>query len=300
MKRFGLMLLTLGMAVVACGESSGPSASTVPPPPATTAAPTTSAPPATTTTTTTTLPPLDPNARILEIRLEGGLVPAGIILNRMPMYTLFGDGRLIYEGPSLAIWPRPLLPAMVQVDIGAEGLASVLEDITRIGLPRMTMLHNSDASAQVMDGPNTVATYFDTAGEHIFSVYALRIADQKDPQVLLLADLVNRLDQLAAESPSPGPVVVERIQVLANSQSANVEHQDAVVAAWPLTSPPGEMTELDFAVRCAVITVGGEPGALQAFQDAHEMTFYEYEDIAYRYTVRPLLTGETGCVPLGR
>ena len=216
----------------------------------------------------------------------------------MPMYTLFGDGRLIYEGPSPAIWPGPLLPAMLQVDIGSEGLADVLADVSRVGLPRMLELYNGDAANQVIDGPNTVVTYFDVAGEHLFSVYALRDADHKDPRVLLLADLVNRLDQLAADSPSVGPVEVERLQVLANAATVNLDVPLSVVEQWPLSITPADMTELDFAVRCFVIAVPEESDAFEAFQKAHQMTFFEFEDVAYRFTVRPLLTGETGCVPL--
>ncbi len=60
------------------------------------------------------------------------------------------------------------------------------------------------------------------------------------------------------------------------------------------------MTELDFAVLCTVVEVREDPGASRAFADAHQMTFFEHEDLTYRFTVRPLLAGETGCVPLSR
>jgi hypothetical protein len=234
------------------------------------------------------------------VRLEGGLVPPGVILNRAPLYTLYGDGRLIFEAPPPPAWPGPLLPALLQVNIGADGLEAVLDAVHAVNLPRITELFNSDGINQVADGPNTVVTYFDDAGEHIFSVYALHIAEQKDPQVRLLADLVNVLDRLAAESPSARPVEVERFQVLANSQTANPDDPLSVVEAWPLSISPARMTELDFAIRCAVIEVGEDPEASQAFQAAHQMTFFEHDGMTYRFTVRPLLVGETGCIPLSR
>ena len=301
MKRLTRVIIVLALVAVACGDASNSTATTVSVPPVT--SPPATTPPTTTPPTTrppTTLPPFDPSARILEVRLEGGLVPPETILSRMPMYTLFGDGRLVYEGPYPAIWPGPLLPALVQVDVGDEGLASVLADLNAVGLPRMVELYNYDAISQVADGPNTVVTYFDDAGEHVFSVYALRIADQKDPRVLLLADLVNRLDQLAAQAPSTGPFQIERLQVLAASQGAFPDHDLAVIQPWPLSMTPDEMKELDFAVLCVVIAVPEEPATFRAFQDAHQLTFFEYDEVPYRFTVRPLLTGESGCVPLDR
>ena len=135
------------------------------------------------------------------VRREGGLVPAEILLDRLPLYMLYADGRLVFRGPQPPSFPGPLLPALVQVNIGPSGLGEVMTAVEAAGLPE---LYNSDAISQVADGPNTEVTFFDDNGEHFFSVYSLRIADQKDPQVLELAALIDFIDKLAATSPETG------------------------------------------------------------------------------------------------
>ena len=55
------------------------------------------------------LPP-DPDAPVIQVRSEGGFTTPEMNLGRGPSYTLLGDGRLIYEGPVIAIYPGPLLP----------------------------------------------------------------------------------------------------------------------------------------------------------------------------------------------
>lgn len=233
--------------------------------------------------------------RLLVIRREGGLLPPEFLLGQLPLYTLYADGRLVYQGATTAIFPGPLLPSVVQVDVGAEGLADVLDAVEAVGLPDMTELYNSDAITQVADGPNTEVTYYDENGEHFFSVYALRIGEQKDPRALALRELVEVLDQLTATAISTQPFLTERLQVIAREQAPNTDDPTVVVAPWPLSLTHDQMPEADFALTCAVVDVPDDPGALLAFQEAHQMTFFESDEITYRLTVRPLLSGEPGC-----
>lgn len=296
MRRFATLLAAVALIAVACGESSEPGIPTSPPttlsPP-----PTTSAPPPPTTTTTPPLP-ADPDQRILVVHRGGGLVPPEFLLDRLPLYTLYADGRLVYQGATPAIFPGPLMPAIVQVDVGDEGLAEVLAAVQATGLPTFEELRNNDAINQVADGPQTEVTYFDDNGQHLFSVYALEIADHTDRQVQALQDLMGILDRLTA-SPDAGPFTIERIQVIASYQTANPDHPDAVVLPWPLSVLPEEMPEFEMALRCAVFEVADELVALESFQNAHQLTFFESEEVVYRLTVRPLLTGEAGCEPWG-
>jgi hypothetical protein len=295
MKRSALLIVSLALVAVACGESDAGSQPTAPP--------VTSSPATTTRTPATTTPdptPGDPDERILVVHRGGGLVPPEFLLDRLPLYTLYADGRLVYEGARPAIFPGPLLPRLIRVDIGAEGMADVLAAVDAIGLPDITELHNNDAINQVADGPQTEVSYFDESGEHFFSVYSLQIADHTNEQVLKLRDLMTLLDRLTATSPDGSPFPVERLQVIVSAQTANTDDPLAVVEPWPLSMPPGQMTEYDFALRCGVVNVAEEPGVLETFEAAHQMTFFESDGVAHRLTVRPLLTGEEGCEPRDR
>jgi hypothetical protein len=303
MKRLAVMIAALALVAIACGESSGTGTPTTTPP-TTVSPPTTTQPPKPTTTapTTTTVPPdpIDPDQRILVVHRGGGLVPPEFLLDRLPLYTLYADGRLAYEGARPAIFPGPLLPAIVQVDIGDDGLSKVMAAIVSTGLPDITEVYNHDAINQVADGPQTEVSYFDDNGEHFFSVYALDIADHKNRKVLALKALMTLLDRLTATSPDAGPFTIERLQVIVSSQTADPSNPLAIVEQWPLSMAVEEMDEFDFALRCAVVSVDDEPSAFEAFTAAHQMTFFEEDEIPYRLTVRPLLVGEPGCEPRER
>lgn len=294
MKRFLAVTVALATIAAACGEGddSGTPTTSMP----TTLSPTTTAAPTTTTTPPT---PVDPDRRVLVVHRGGGLVPPEFLLDRLPLYSLYADGRLVYEGATPAIYPGPLMPAIVQVNIGADGFAEVMAAVEATGLPTFEELRNNDAINQVADGPQTEVTYFDDNGEHLFSVYALEIADHKDPQVLALANLMTLLDRLSATSPDAGSFTIDRLQVIASSQTADPDQPEAVVEPWPLSSLPEEMDEYDMALRCAVVDVDDEQPALDVFRGAHQLTFFESGEVVYRVTVRPLLTGEVGCEPWG-
>lgn len=300
MKKSVLAFAAIAVLTAACGDGTTPGSPTTVSPATTAAPPTTPAPP-TTSVPDTTLPPLptDPEQRILVVHRGGGLVPPEFLLDRLPLYTLYADGRLVYEGATPAIFPGPLMPALVQVDIGEKGLAEVLTAVAATGLPDFAELRNNDAINRVTDGPQTEVNYYDDNGRHLFSVYALEIAEHKDPAVLALADLMDLLDRLTATSPDAGPFEVERLQVIASSQTANPDHPDAVVEPWPLVTPPEQIDEFEMALRCGAFDVATEQSALEAFRAAHQLTFFESDEVVYRLTVRPLLPGEPGCEPWG-
>ena len=107
------------------------------------------------------------------------------------------------------------------------------------------------------------------------------------------------LDRLAATSPDAGPFEVERIQVIASSQTVNPDHPDAVVESWPLTVLPVQIDEFEMALRCGIFDVTDEQVAFEAFRAAHQLTFFESDGLVYRLTVRLLLPGEPGCEPWG-
>lgn len=278
MKRLIYLAVAIAVLAAACGESdTGPSATTPP-----------------TTTIPTTTPPGDPDKQVLIVRREGGLVPPEILFDRLPLYTLYEDGRLVYDAPQAAIFPGPLLPSLIQVDIGANGMAEVMAAIRAAGLPGITELYTTDANNQVADGPNTEVTFFDDNGTHFFSVYSLLIVEHEDPQVVALPELMQLLDRLTATSPEIGPFTIERLQVLA-SQNANVDDPLAVTVPWPLTITPASMQEHPFGILCSVVDTDDNDGALAAFEQAHQTTFFDSDTVAYRLTVRPLLPGEPGC-----
>ena len=81
--------------------------------------------------------PTDPDASVVQVRSEDGFAPVEWVLGRGPTYTLLADGRLISEGPVIAIYPGPLLPNYLVGQINVDQMNSVLELVDKIGLPEM-------------------------------------------------------------------------------------------------------------------------------------------------------------------
>lgn len=272
MKRHIILFLAMALVVSACGSDEVESEST---------------------TTSTTLPPANPDERILEVRFEGGFAPVEFLFSQTPRFTLFGDGRLVFEGPTAAIFPGPLLPNLQVVDIGVDGLSDVLSAVTASGLPDVTEVINSDAANFVADAPNTVITYTDENGDHIYNVYALGITNE-DQQLNSLQRIVDTLDELSVNSPFVGDYPSDRMQVIVG-QAFGGGDVEATIEPWPLALAPGDVPDFVADLKCVVIDGDDAAAALPIFQAANQMTFFEEGGTEYRLTVRPLLIGEEGC-----
>ena len=53
-----------------------------------------------------------PDDLVLRIDVSGGFLAPGVALTHLPMFSLYGDGRVIREGPQIEIYPQPALPAI--------------------------------------------------------------------------------------------------------------------------------------------------------------------------------------------
>ncbi|MEA1902387.1 MAG: hypothetical protein U9N56_02555 [Actinomycetota bacterium] len=169
--------------------------------------------------------PSDPDAPLLQVRTEGGFAPVEFVLGSGPTYTLLAGGRLIHTGPTIAIYPGPLLPNYLVSQINDDQMNTILELIDRIGLPDM---ENDIPAFFVGDGTIEVITYWDSEGEHSSSVYALGVEpDSSTP----FTELFVMLDQFAAE----GEAVAyqsDRVRVIAGVGFTNPDSSD--VRDWPL------------------------------------------------------------------
>jgi len=103
----------------------------------------------------------DPNTAVLQLRSEGGFTTPEMSIGRGPTYTLLADGRLIYEGPVIMIFPGPLLPNYQIVQLTEEKVNGILDLVDEIGLPGMTSELDDSAASNVADATTEVVTYWD-------------------------------------------------------------------------------------------------------------------------------------------
>ncbi len=241
--------------------------------------------------------PDDPDAPILQVREEGGLLPVEYLLALGPRYTLLADGRLIHTGVSVGAYPGPLVPGYVVTSLDAETMNSILELVAEIGLPRIDFEYDDSAASRVMDAGNTVIVYWDQQGEHVYSVYGLGLGDFSSRKSTKAAEeLRTLLDRRSVEGPSQ-PYQPVRVRVLVGTGVLDPELDD--VRDWPLS-------DTDLSTWTPVDTPFGEPWAcrvygpeiINVFADATQATRWRSpagEGGTYTLLVRPLHPGEPDC-----
>ena len=236
--------------------------------------------------------PGDDDSPVLQVRSEGGFAPVDFILGQGPRYTLLGDGRLIYEGPVIAIFPGPLLPNYQVTTITDDQMRSVLDAIERMRLPEMTDQIDDSANSRVADATTEVVTYWDDSGAHRYSVYALGI-DLDLPrraETQAFADLLVLLDQLAA-SGSSGFYTADQVQYVVGPGFADLSSD---LRDWPLANSDfAGWKTLPNGWMCQV-----QPGAIPSvFNGATVETQWAHPETGepLKLLVRPLLPGEEPC-----
>jgi hypothetical protein len=239
--------------------------------------------------------PADPDAPVVQVHSEGGFLPVEISLGRGPRYTLLADGRLIHEGPVIAIYPGPLLPNYLVSQINEDQMNTVLELVDEIGLPGMENEIDDSAASFIADASTEVVTYWDTEGEHTYSVYALGIEpDSSNPSTTAFTELLVVLDQFAAQG-SAVAYEPEQVRVIAGVGFVDPEFTD--VRDWPLDNI--EFSDWETLPNGWMCTIYG-PEVLDTFADASQTTQWTHPDPmmdapAFTLLVRPLHPGEPNC-----
>lgn len=239
--------------------------------------------------------PEDPDAPVIQITSEGGFAPVDMVLGRGPRYTLLSDGRLIYEGPTIAIFPGPLVPNYQVTRIDDQQMQMVLDLVDQMGLPNMDREVDDSAASRVADATTEVITFWDANGEHVYAVYALGIDLDQDPTSATgaFAELLELMgDQVSGEAV---PYEPDRVRIVAGPGFVNEEFED--VRAWPLQNEElAAWGTLPNNWRCQVF----DPGVMEKFRDATQVTVWESPDpnvfeSPVMLQVRPLHPGEPDC-----
>ncbi len=218
-----------------------------------------------------------------------------VSLGRGPRYTLLADGRLIHEGPVIAIYPGPLLSNYLVSQIDEDQMNTVLELVDKIGLPGMEDEIDDSAASYIADASTEVVTYWDTDGEHRFSVYALGIEpDPSNPSTGAFTELLVVLDQLAAGESVPYEPA--RVRVIAGFGFVDQDFAD--VRDWPLDNT--DFSDWETLPNEWMCTIYG-PEVLDTFADASQTTQWTHPDPmmdapAFTLLVRPLHPGEPNCL----
>lgn len=247
-------------------------------------------------TASSTIPPDTEPSVVLEVRDEGGFAPVEWIIARMPRHVLMSDGTLYGPAAITARYPGPLLPAVTVADLDGQAFSDVLQYAEDIGFAGIDQLRDDEALQTVADAPDTVVTFFDQTGPHVFSVYGLGFLERPaDIRVSLLNEMVMLLDRATASGGTGGIFVPQRIEVVAGVREMPVEQSFLDERPWPLPVGFAEMGDTVAGWRC--LTLEGEEmdAALTVFETATQATDWSENGTSYTMVVRYLYPHQEGC-----
>lgn len=250
---------------------------------------------------------------VVRIAWTGGFVPYEFMFTALPRFTLLGDGRVLVEGPQIAIYPGPALPNVQVRRLTAEGIQSVLFRLAETGL--FDENHSYTAATQfIADANTTVFTVRADNREVVVDIYALGLLgdpatapgipseelEAYETLTALESDLMNLDAWIPADDwadagwQSYEPEALRLLVTNIDAQPPNAEGLDSEPVAWPGTTDPEQFGTPDNIAdfRCGVVSGGEAQAWLAALSQANTLTRWSHEDHLYSVMPRPMLPDE--------
>jgi hypothetical protein len=243
-----------------------------------------------------------PGANDLVLRTEtyGGFVAPDMVLGRFPQVSVYGDGRVITEGPVPSIYPGPALPNLQVTMITPELIRQLVQEGVAAGVRNGSDL----GQPAVADAPTTRVTVVTGGGKQIVTINALSeapsndrrlTADQRDARAKIAA-YVKKLGALA-NRPGVKPAAYQpaAVVVFASPWVKPASGPVPAAQAWPGPALPG--TDIDSATKagCVAVTGAQTPKVLTAAKGANALTPWTTGSGKWKIVFRPLLPEENGC-----
>ncbi|MEO7118211.1 MAG: hypothetical protein ABIZ34_04485 [Candidatus Limnocylindrales bacterium] len=308
--------LSIAFLAVACrGGSATPSPSATPALPTPTPGASASAGPTPTATSTETASgsishPAGGRDVVLRISVDGGLAgPQGFARN-IPQITLYGDGRVITNGPVDASYPGPALPNILVARISEHGVQTILAAAQQAGL--LERDHHYDLGG-IFDAQTTTFFLDAAGGRHRTSAYALGLesgmgdglppADELEARHVLSRFQATFLDLsswLGADVVANDlPYAFDDLRIFVTPAEAGTDPDlPTQMLTWPLAHPLAEFGEaypMGEGVRCGTVAGVDLLTLLPRLQGSNQETRWSSDDQLYRLILRPLLPDEAGC-----
>jgi hypothetical protein len=255
-----------------------------------------------------------PDELVLQVSYTGGFVTPDMLAARLPLVSVHADGRVLTEGPVIAIYPGPAWPnvQVQQIDRAAvhdlvdRARAAGVTDTADLGMPPLA------------DVPSTRFTLATATGTTVREVYALIESTGMEPadsglteeQLAARAELRAFLDELTdlpgtlgADAVSPAvPYEPAAVAAVVRPWPADVVDEPEFVrpdVRWPGPALPGEPLGGLPDLSCVTATGDQAQAVAAAARAATTLTPWTTDDGArWAVTFRPLLPHESGCADL--
>lgn len=283
-----LLPALLALLAVACTGSGVPSAT-----PGASASPATSATPAPSPS-----PVGDAAVAVIRIEQTPGMLPPWESTRWYPYVALYGDGRLITQGPQMDIYPGPALPNLQVTHFSGHAVEQALAWAAEAGLQGP----DRQLGPMILDAGATLFTVVTPAGTHHTSVTDMASTDQ---EIAALREFQDVMTSLATWLPQDvasdaAPFQFDRMRVIsfpADPQSLP-DPAFASEVDWPLES---DLATLGVAwwepaqYRCFELAGEDLAAALPVFATANELTLFVSADATYQLYLHPLLPDDEAC-----
>jgi hypothetical protein len=237
-----------------------------------------------------------PDEVVIRVDRVGGYLPASEIAARLPVITVYSDGRAIAEGPVPEIWPGPALPNVQQWSIPP----GEIEDLVRKALAAGVGSTVDFGRPGVTDQADTRITVATTQGVKQTSVYALETVDDVPARSLTAAqnaarrDLTYVLDELRKPRGEPRPNPTVSLAVVSVPYTPPDGPASAPVA-WPGPALPGDPIGPGGQMGCVTVTGDAAKTVLAVAAEANAATPWTSGGRSWNLRFRPLLPDESGC-----
>jgi hypothetical protein len=283
-----LPVALLALLAVACTGTSGP-----------TATPAASATPAATAASAPSPTPVG-NADVAVIRIEQtpGMLPPWESMRWYPYVALYGDGRLIVQGPQIDIYPGPALPNLQVTHFSQHAVEQALAWAEEAGLRG----EDRQLGPMILDAGELLFTVTSPAGTHRTSVTDMSV---DDPAINALREFQDVMTSLATWLPedvasASAPYQFDQMRVISfPADPDNLKDPAfATTVDWPLES---DLASLGVSwsepaqYRCFELSGDDLAAALPVFGAANELTLYRSADATYQIYLHPLLPDDEAC-----
>ena len=248
---------------------------------------------------------------LLRVAQEGGFISPFVIAQRIPQFSLFGDGSVITLGASPAIYPGAALPPVLSQTLSAEAIQAVLRAALDAGLGEQ---HSGGGMVGIADLSTTVFTFNANGVSTAVKIYALGAGGTDKPAGMSDADfqlrqklqqLVTKLGTLEQWLPKGSilaakPYAGQAVAVFVGPYRPDAQLTEPPVA-WPLSTPlasfgssGGSLGPL--GASCGVVSGQDWTGTLEPLAaKANQLTPWTSGGKSYSLTLRPLLADQKAC-----
>ncbi len=238
-----------------------------------------------------------PTGLVLQVALTGGFTTPEELASRLPVVSVYGDGRVLTQGPQIEIWPAPALPNVQVQQVDGATVRDLVDRAVEAGVTETGDL----GEPPLADAPTTRFTLVTDEGTAVREVYALTetppdtVTAEQAAARERLQDLVGVLTSVDGESGAYVPQTVAGVVRPYTGGDPELPQPDV---AWPGPELPG--SPLGARLTCVSATGQQAADVLAAAASANALTPWVATD-GSRWSIafRPVLPHESGCADLG-